>query len=132
MQSGDLPLGLAHGFDNAGFGHAAEIVVGGWRPACCRNIEFHGFGDAVGVGQRTRPPIPGFVDRVDAQRNAMSKQRVAAVRIEREERVPELGRLAWQVLGPTPVPFVDGSCNCTVVETGRLTAEEATRLVSTQ
>jgi hypothetical protein len=102
----------------------AEIVIDGRRPACYGNIELHGLGDAVGVGQRTRPPIPGFVDRVDAERDAVGEQRIAAVRIERAECVPKLGGLARQVLGPAPMPFVDGFGNCAVVQTGRLATED--------
>src|SRR4029450_2778304 len=88
-------------------GHAPEVVVHTWRPACCRNVEPHGFGDTVGMSKRTRPSIPGFVDSVEAERDAVGKQGIATVRIEGGERVPEVSRLARQLLRPLPMPIVD-------------------------
>ena len=50
----------------------------------------------------------------------MRKQCVAAVRIEHEERVPEIGRLARQLLGPGAMSLIDRFCHSRVVEAGHL------------
>src|SRR5579872_2808012 len=71
-------LGFADRFDDASLRHTAEIVINSWRPARSHNVEANGFGDAVGVGKRTRPPIPGFKDRVDAKRKAVSASQSSA------------------------------------------------------
>jgi hypothetical protein len=118
--SGGFALGFAHRLDHASLGHATEITVDGWRPACCRNIRVDGFGDAVGVSQRMRPPIPGLVDCVDAERDAMRELRIAAVRIECGERVPQVGGLARQLRGPPPMPLVDSLGGSAVLKTKRV------------
>jgi len=84
------------------------------------------------VSQRTRPPIPGFVNRVDAERDAVGKQCIATVRIEGGERVPEVARLARQLLGPAPVLLVDGFGDSGVIETRRLAAEDDTFRVNVE
>ena len=93
---------LAHRLDNAGLGHAAEIVVDRRRPAGRHHVEADGLRDAVGVGERSRPPIPGLAHRVDAERDAMGEQRMAAVGVESEQSVPEVGGLLRQLRRPTP------------------------------
>src|SRR5690242_8398847 len=76
------------------------------------------------MSECTRTPIPGFMHSVDAQRDAMRKQRVSAVGIECEQRVPKVAGLRGQVIGPTAMPVVDGLRNAGVVETRRLAAED--------
>src|SRR5215471_4043259 len=53
----------------------------------------------------------------------MRKQRSAAIGIECEQHVPEITRIARQLLGPSAMAVVDRVRNAGVVETGRLAAE---------
>ena len=89
--SRSLPPGLADGLQDARLGHPPQVVVDGRRPACGSNVEPDCLGEAVGVAQRTRAPIPGLVHRIDAQRDAMCEQGIATVPVEGRERIPELG-----------------------------------------
>src|ERR1700752_955459 len=86
--SGGFALGLPPRLPNASLGHTAEIIVHTWRPACCRNVEPHGFGDTVGMSQRTRPPISGLVKPVEADRAAVETQcEKMASRVSRSKAV---------------------------------------------
>src|SRR5262249_24853684 len=118
-----LALCLAYGLDEAGLGHTAEIVVDRWRPPGGRDVEVDGPGNAVGMSEYARTPIPRLMNRVDAQCHAMREQRLAAVGIECDECVPQLARLPRQLLGPTMMPVVDGLRNGGVLETRRLVPE---------
>src|SRR5262252_2071041 len=53
----------------------------------------------------------------------MRKQRSAAIGIECEQHVPEITRIARQLLGPSAMAVVDRVRNNEGVETGRLAAE---------
>ena len=46
-----LALYFTHRLQNAGLGHAAEIVVDRWRPAGCHDIETDGLRKAIGVSE---------------------------------------------------------------------------------
>ena len=106
-----LALCLAYGLDDAGLGHTAEIVVDRWRPPGGRDVEVDGPGNAVGMSEYARTPIPRLMNRVDAQCHAMREQRLAAVGIECDKCVPQLARLPRQLLGPTVMPVIDGLRN---------------------
>ena len=103
-----LALRLAYGLKNTGLCHTAEIVVYRWRPSCRSYVEVDGLGDVVGVSQSARTTIPGLMHCVDAEPDAMRKQRVSAVGIECEQRVPQIAGLRGQLVGPTAMPVVDG------------------------
>src|SRR5262245_50065651 len=122
--SGRLALCLAHGLEDTGLGHTPKIVVDRRRPPRRRDVDIDGLGDAVGVSESARTAIPGLVHGVDAEPDAMREQRVAAVSVTGKQRVPQVSRLPWQLLGPTSMPVVDGLRNGGVVEAGRLAAED--------
>jgi hypothetical protein len=119
-----LTLRLAYGLKNAGLGHTAEIVVDRWRPSCRSYVELDSLGDAIGVSQSARTLIPRLMHCVDAQPDAMRKQRVSAVGVECKQRVPQITGVRGQLIGPRPMPIVDGLRNAGVVEAGRLVAED--------
>ena len=58
-----LALGLAHGLEDPRLGDPAEVARDGRAPAGRRHVERHGLGQAVGVGERLRPPVVGLVRR---------------------------------------------------------------------
>src|SRR5690349_21418061 len=61
--------------------------------------------------------------RIDAEPDAMRKQRVSALDIECEQRVPQVTWISRQLLGPLSMPVVDSLRDSGVTETGRLAAE---------
>ncbi len=88
-------LAFGDRLQDARLGDPAEEVGRRRRPAR-GHVEVDRLGEPVGVRERLRAAVPGLVHGVDAERHAVREQRVAAVAVERLERLPELLRLLGQ------------------------------------
>ena len=75
------------------------------------------------MSDRLRPPVIGLGDRVHGKRDAMREQALAAVVIERHERVPQHTRLFRKLPRPGGVPGVDRLRRDGIGKAGGLAAE---------
>ena len=57
--------------ENAGLGDPAEEVVRGRQPSGRCHVEIDSPRQPVGMGERARPPVPGFMHGVDRQADDM-------------------------------------------------------------
>src|SRR3546814_11999244 len=71
-------LGLAHGFEDACLGDAAEIVVDGRRPTGRGHVETDGSGNPSRMDDAARVAVPRLMDRVARTRRHVREQRYAA------------------------------------------------------
>jgi hypothetical protein len=115
-----LALCLGHGLQDPGLGDAAEIVVGGRRPASRGHVEMNRPGETIRMGDDARAAAPRLVDGIDSERSAVGEQGRPDAPIEDQERVPQSAGFARDLPGPAAVTRVDRLRRRGVVEPRRL------------
>ena len=105
-----VALGFTERFHDAALGDAAEIVLDRRPPADRRHVESDRLGQMIRVGDRLRAAIIGLGHGIDGQGDAVGKQALAAVVVERYERVPQRARLLRELRRPGRMAGVDRLC----------------------
>ena len=119
--SGGLALGLAHGLDDASLGHPTEIVVERSATSLlpqhrARRLRRCGRREPAHAAADSRARSTALT--LSATQWANSASRLSGSNAQSASQ--RSAGLARQLLGPAPMPFVDGLGNCAVIETGRL------------
>ena len=115
-----LAAAFAHGFENAGLGDAAEIVVDRRRPAGRDHVEADVAGDDVAMGDRAGAAIPGFAQDVDRGGGQMREQLHLAVGVHGSEVIPQRALRLRQLSLPLGVPGLELQHGGAFLEAGGL------------
>ena len=116
-------LGLAHGFNDSRFGHAAEEIIDGRRPAGRGDVERQDMCETIRVSDGPWPAAPGFMHGVDGKRDAMGEEALLRLGVEGRQSVPQIAGIGGKLLRPVVMTRVDFSCERRIAKSRGLSAE---------